>query len=30
VGVPADLVRIESCGEGFNMMSTSFFLGRRS
>jgi KUP system potassium uptake protein len=29
VDVPADLVRIESCGEGFNMMSTSFFLGRQ-
>ncbi|MBV8685588.1 MAG: potassium transporter Kup [Alphaproteobacteria bacterium] len=29
VDVPADLVRIESCGGGFNMMSTSFFLGRQ-
>ena len=29
VDVPADLVRIEACGEGFNMMSTSFFLGRQ-
>lgn len=29
VDVPADLVRIGSCGEGFNMMSTSFFLGRQ-
>jgi KUP system potassium uptake protein len=29
VDVPADLARIESCGEGFNMMSTSFFLGRQ-
>jgi KUP system potassium uptake protein len=29
VDVPADLVRIESCGDGFSMMSTSFFLGRQ-
>jgi KUP system potassium uptake protein len=29
VDVPADLMRIESCGDGFNMMSTSFFLGRQ-
>jgi KUP system potassium uptake protein len=29
VDVPADLTRIDCCGEGFNMMSTSFFLGRQ-
>jgi KUP system potassium uptake protein len=29
VDVPADLVRIEECGEGFSMMTTSFFLGRQ-
>jgi KUP system potassium uptake protein len=29
VDVPADLARIKSCGGGFNMMSTSFFLGRQ-
>lgn len=29
VDVPADLLRIESCGGGFDMMSTSFFLGRQ-
>ena len=29
VDVPADLGRIEACGDGFNMMSTSFFLGRQ-
>jgi KUP system potassium uptake protein len=29
VDVPADLARIEDCGGGFNMMSTSFFLGRQ-
>jgi KUP system potassium uptake protein len=29
VDVPADLARIESCGERFDMMSTSFFLGRQ-
>ena len=29
VDVPADLQRIESCGGGFDMMSTSFFLGRQ-
>jgi KUP system potassium uptake protein len=29
VDVPADLARIETCGDGFNMMSTSFFLGRQ-
>jgi KUP system potassium uptake protein len=29
VDVPADLARIESCGAGFNMMNTSFFLGRQ-
>jgi KUP system potassium uptake protein len=29
VDVPADLARIESCGDGFNMMTTSFFLGRQ-
>ncbi|TMJ18740.1 MAG: potassium transporter Kup [Alphaproteobacteria bacterium] len=29
VDVPADLVRIETCGARFDMMSTSFFLGRQ-
>ena len=29
VDVPADLSRITSCGGGFDMMSTSFFLGRQ-
>jgi len=29
VDVPADLARIETCGGGFNMMRTSFFLGRQ-
>lgn len=29
VNVPADLMRIDSCGGGFDMMSTSFFLGRQ-
>lgn len=29
VDIPADLVRIDECGGGFNMMSTSFFLGRQ-
>jgi KUP system potassium uptake protein len=29
VDIPADLMRIETCGEGFEMMSTSFFLGRQ-
>jgi KUP system potassium uptake protein len=29
VDVPADLMRIESCGGGFDMMSTSFYLGRQ-
>jgi KUP system potassium uptake protein len=29
VDVPADLARIKSCGEGFDMMRTSFFLGRQ-
>ncbi|MEO6360793.1 MAG: potassium transporter Kup [Sphingomicrobium sp.] len=29
VDVPADLVRIDTCGAPFNMMSTSFFLGRQ-
>ncbi|MES2445391.1 MAG: potassium transporter Kup [Pseudomonadota bacterium] len=29
VDVPADLARIETCGGGFDMMSTSFFLGRQ-
>jgi KUP system potassium uptake protein len=29
VDVPADLARIESCGARFNMMTTSFFLGRQ-
>jgi KUP system potassium uptake protein len=29
VDVPADLLRIKACGEGFSMMSTSFFLGRQ-
>jgi KUP system potassium uptake protein len=29
VDVPADLMRIEACGGGFDMMSTSFFLGRQ-
>ncbi|MCA3255908.1 MAG: potassium transporter Kup [Alphaproteobacteria bacterium] len=28
IDVPADLQRIETCGGPFNMMSTSFFLGR--
>ena len=27
--MPADLLRIESCGDRFDMMSTSFFLGRQ-
>jgi KUP system potassium uptake protein len=27
--VPRDLARIETCGGGFSMMSTSFFLGRQ-
>ena len=26
---PRDLARIEACGGGFDMMSTSFFLGRQ-
>src|SRR5205085_11992863 len=26
VDIPADLARIQECGGGFNMMSTSFFL----
>jgi len=29
VDVPADLIRLDSCGGGFAMMSTSFFLGRQ-
>jgi KUP system potassium uptake protein len=29
VDVPADLGGIETCGGGFNMMNTSFFLGRQ-
>ena len=29
VDIPADLARIQECGGGFNMMSTSFFLGRQ-
>ena len=29
VDVPADLARIKSCGATFDMMSTSFFLGRQ-
>jgi len=29
VDIPGDLARIDTCGEHFNMMSTSFFLGRQ-
>jgi KUP system potassium uptake protein len=29
VDIPRDLARIRTCGEPFNMMSTSFFLGRQ-
>jgi len=29
VDIPKDLARIDTCGEPFNMMSTSFFLGRQ-
>ena len=29
VDIPRDLATIETCGEPFNMMSTSFFLGRQ-
>ena len=29
VDIPRDLAGIDSCGEPFNMMSTSFFLGRQ-
>jgi len=29
VNIPRDLAGIEKCGEPFNMMSTSFFLGRQ-
>ena len=29
VDIPGDLARITTCGEPFNMMSTSFFLGRQ-
>ena len=29
VDIPRDLVRIDTCGEPFKMMSTSFFLGRQ-
>ncbi len=29
VDVPAGLMRIDACGEGFDMMRTSFFLGRQ-
>ena len=28
VDIPRDLAAIDTCGEPFNMMSTSFFLGR--
>ncbi|HWJ38031.1 MAG TPA: KUP/HAK/KT family potassium transporter, partial [Sphingomicrobium sp.] len=29
VDIPRDLSRVDTCGEPFNMMSTSFFLGRQ-
>ncbi|MBW0006154.1 MAG: KUP/HAK/KT family potassium transporter, partial [Sphingomonas sp.] len=29
VDIPRDLARVDTCGEPFNMMSTSFFLGRQ-
>lgn len=29
VDIPRDLMNIQTCGEPFNMMSTSFFLGRQ-
>jgi KUP system potassium uptake protein len=29
VDIPRDLAAIKTCGEPFNMMSTSFFLGRQ-
>jgi KUP system potassium uptake protein len=29
VNIPGDLARIDTCGEPFAMMSTSFFLGRQ-
>jgi len=29
VDIPHDLARIDTCGDPFNMMSTSFFLGRQ-
>jgi KUP system potassium uptake protein len=29
VDIPRDLATISTCGEPFNMMSTSFFLGRQ-
>jgi KUP system potassium uptake protein len=29
VDVPGDLARVETCGEPFSMMTTSFFLGRQ-
>jgi KUP system potassium uptake protein len=29
VDIPRDLAQIKTCGEPFNMMSTSFFLGRQ-
>jgi KUP system potassium uptake protein len=29
VDIPRDLASVETCGEPFNMMSTSFFLGRQ-
>jgi KUP system potassium uptake protein len=29
VDIPRDLTGIKTCGEPFNMMSTSFFLGRQ-
>lgn len=29
VNIPGDLAQIHTCGEPFNMMSTSFFLGRQ-
>ncbi|HYJ53604.1 MAG TPA: potassium transporter Kup [Allosphingosinicella sp.] len=29
VDIPADLLRIETCGAAFDMMSTSFYLGRQ-
>jgi KUP system potassium uptake protein len=29
VDIPRDLAGVKACGEPFNMMSTSFFLGRQ-